>query len=186
MSESPKPESDQSKYSFRNAQPDDAEQITKLYKTTWLATYPNNEYGVTREDIEAKVELFDSPEEVERVHDAIAQRNEKVLQLVCEADGRIVAHSRLVKTDDGPNRLRTIYVLPEYHGAGIARQLIAEGLAWLGNDKAVSLEVAKYNARAIGFYEKYGFKIVGDGTSPASGLPSGAVIPEFEMVRAAI
>ena len=39
---------------IREAHPDDADAIREVQRQTWLATYPNEAYGITREDIEAQ------------------------------------------------------------------------------------------------------------------------------------
>ena len=35
------------------ARPEDAPRIVEIQEATWLDTYPNEEYGITREDIKA-------------------------------------------------------------------------------------------------------------------------------------
>lgn len=64
--------------------------------------------------------------------------------------------------DEDPPRdteLWSLNVLPEYHGSGVATQLMK---ALIG-DRAAYLWVATQNARAIAFYRKRGFEL--DGTS---------------------
>lgn len=170
---------------IRSGVPDDAVMLANLYKETWLATYPNVEYGITQKDIEEKVKDWDSEENVNQWKERLNTNNPNTLQIVAVCNGEVVGHSRLHKRDDGPNKLQTIYVLPNFHGMGVAASLAKQGLAWLGNDKDVALEVAKYNERAIHFYEKLGFVITGDAESPAASLPSGRTIPEFQMLRKA-
>jgi RimJ/RimL family protein N-acetyltransferase len=44
--------------------------------------------------------------------------------------------------------------------------------------------VASYNQKAISFYEKFGFKKTGKSViEDVARFPSGATIPEIEMVR---
>jgi hypothetical protein len=38
------------------ARPEDAEAISELLRTTWMATYPNAEAGITEEDIRLRTE----------------------------------------------------------------------------------------------------------------------------------
>ena len=40
--------------SIEVASPEDAEAIANIQKETWLATYPNEEYGITEDDIKSK------------------------------------------------------------------------------------------------------------------------------------
>lgn len=48
-------------------------------------------------------------------------------------------------------------VFSEYQGRGVAQGLMEAALEWVG-ENCVQLGVIHYNARAIAFYEKYGFK----------------------------
>ncbi len=50
-----------------------------------------------------------------------------------------------------------LYVLPEYYGKGVGRQLMEAGLEQLKEYPLVCLWVLKENRRAIRFYEKSGF-----------------------------
>ena len=56
--------------------------------------------------------------------------------------------------------LKRIYVLKEYHGQGIAQQLMEFLLDWCRAEKyqAIYLGVWEYNIRAQKFYAKYGFE----------------------------
>ncbi len=171
---------------IRNALPGDAADIATLYKQTWLSTYPNEEYGISHADIEEKVRDWDSVENIEKWRSRLSIVDQSTCNLVAEVGGKVVGHSRLHKHEAGPNKLQTIYVLPEYHGTGIARSLVEFGLEWLDSERDIVLEVAKYNQRAISFYQKIGFEITGDAQNPISELPSGKTIPEYQMVRKAL
>lgn len=150
---------------IRKAQPEDAAELAAIHKITWLATYPNKEYGISKDDI----------------------ADDSVLHLVAKVGGKIVGHSKTENKNYGPNELKSIYVLPEYHGKGVAIILAEHSLRWLGDLKDVSVRVAKYNLKAISFYKKLGFKIaskVGLGQeSAAATLPNGKNIPEILMIR---
>lgn len=52
-----------------------------------------------------------------------------------------------------------LMVDPDFHGNGIASQLMCAGVEWLGQDRPMWLNVVRHNARAIGFYRKCGFEI---------------------------
>jgi GNAT superfamily N-acetyltransferase len=171
------------------AQPDDAVELAALHKKTWLATYPNESYGIYREDIEEAVSDWDSSEKIERRREIIAQEllDDSVLHLVAKVGSKIAGHGKVEKCQDGPNRFRSIYILPDYHATGIARALADKMLDWLGQGKDVIVDVAAYNQKAIRFYEKLGFKFdsnVGrEHGSIAATLPGGKIIPEITMVK---
>lgn len=50
-----------------------------------------------------------------------------------------------------------LYMLSEYYGTGVSRQLMEAGLAQLKGYSKICLWVLKENKRAIRFYEKCGF-----------------------------
>ncbi len=55
-----------------------------------------------------------------------------------------------------------LYVLPEYHGTGVGRQLMDAALERLAAYPKICLWAVKGNARAIRFYEKCGFRLTGE------------------------
>lgn len=63
---------------------------------------------------------------------------------------------------DGIAELSKCYVLPEYHGAGVAQQLMADVLQGVAG--ALRLTVNDSNSRAIAFYLRNGFAVVGETT----------------------
>ena len=50
-------------------------------------------------------------------------------------------------------------VHPDFHGTGVAIALMEAGIAWLGDDRPLWLNVIRDNGRAIGFYRKFGFEV---------------------------
>ncbi len=67
---------------------------------------------------------------------------------------------------------------PKYHGTGVAQALMAQALQHIGSAREVHLTVIHYNARAIRFYEKCGFRDTGL-------VASTHKIPHRLMLRAA-
>ena len=62
-----------------------------------------------------------------------------------------------------PAELQKLYVALAHHGRGVANELMRQALASLGRDRlaVVWLSVYSENPRAIAFYKKWGFHIVG-------------------------
>ena len=60
---------------------------------------------------------------------------------------------------DDDLELDWLMVHPEHHGAGVAAVLMDVGIAWLGSDKRIWLNVIRRNERAIRFYRRFGFEI---------------------------
>lgn len=55
-----------------------------------------------------------------------------------------------------------LYVLPEYHGTGVGRQLMDAALEALAAYPKICLWAVKGNGRAVRFYEKCGFRLTGE------------------------
>ncbi len=168
----------------RDAVPDDEPAIRQVQKLTWLATYPNEAHGITSADITA---MFDDTSEAARQRAASRRRSINATPQahlwVAEEDGAIVGFCLARKTEE-THCIQALYVLSAYQGRGIGKRLMLVGLAWLGDERPVRLTVASYNDRAIAFYERLGFEVVGPPAhTEVFPLPSGAVIPELEMVR---
>ena len=86
--------------------------------------------------------------------------------VVAEANGQIVG---FVTIDPQARYLDQIVVAPEHWGSGVALALLDEAKRL--STAGIELLVNRDNARAIRFYEKYGFSYVGEDTNPISGLP---------------
>ena len=62
-----------------------------------------------------------------------------------------------------PLQLWQIYVVPKFHGAGVAAQLMNTALTYARSQKhdVIWLGVSESNARGIAFYRKNNFQVVG-------------------------
>jgi ribosomal protein S18 acetylase RimI-like enzyme len=160
---------------------EDAAGIIAVQKKTWLATYPNEEFGITEQDILSKD--WDSPDRLARWQKTIAEEGDANRLWIAKEDEKIVGFCS-AQRGDVQNRIGAIYILPEYQGQGVGKKLLEKAFNWLGDEKDATLEVAKYNTNAIEFYKKFGFEGESEiAPSPASQLPSGKLIPGIEMVK---
>jgi ribosomal protein S18 acetylase RimI-like enzyme len=84
--------------------------------------------------------------------------------------GRIVAYMVVARHSPHPNltasapaEFRKLYVDPAYHGSGLADALMQRALAILAAEapRPIWLSVFSENPRAIAFYKKWGFEVVG-------------------------
>ncbi|MDO8429053.1 MAG: GNAT family N-acetyltransferase [Candidatus Daviesbacteria bacterium] len=161
----------------------DVLEVSRLLRDTWLDTYPNSEHKITREEI---LQRYDeaSPDFQERIEKRKTNVNKdpNVHSWVAKEGEKIVGFCTATKGKE--NRINAIYVFPEQQGRGIGWKLMKNALDWIGEADEICVNVASYNQKSIEFYEKVGFRktskeIVGD----AGRFPSGAVIPEIEMVK---
>ncbi len=168
---------------IRDATSDDYGGIRNVQRRTWLATYPNVALGITTADVEAVFDDTTAEAQQRREERRRAINATPLAHLwVAENDAGIVGMC-LARKHDQHHHVQALYVLPAYQGQGIGKRLLQAALDWLGA-QPITLHVAAYNDNAIAFYQKMGFVL---GPAPAESelarLPSGAVIPEREMVR---
>lgn len=164
-----------------NAKPEQAKEIQEVFYRTWLDTYPNEEAGITVEDIEDKFKDRDSEERLEKRRRDLTGEKKNVKFLVALDGSRIIGLSRASKNEK-ENRLTAIYVLPEYQGKGIGTRLWNETKNFFNPSKDIFVGVATYNQKAIHFYSKLGFVDTGRRyTEERHRMKSGAIISEVDM-----
>jgi ribosomal protein S18 acetylase RimI-like enzyme len=87
--------------------------------------------------------------------------------LTAQRDGRIVGYAMLIRgVDDDSAELSKMYLLPDFHGTGVATTLMDHTLAIAAEwgVRCVWLGVNQKNQRAQRFYTKNGFEISGTRT----------------------
>lgn len=52
-----------------------------------------------------------------------------------------------------------LMVHPDFQGTGVAATLMKAGMAWLGTDRPMWLNLVRHNERALRFYRRFGFEI---------------------------
>jgi len=91
--------------------------------------------------------------------------------LVADHDGDLIAFAQVrlhspkkLVAAERPAELHRLYVLEEWRGQGTAHEIMSVlfGAPALNEADALWLSVWEHNPRAIAFYRKYGFKVVGD------------------------
>jgi len=174
---------------IRPAVPEDAEGISRVNVETWLATYPDDELGITAELLRLHLEGpagEKAAERVARFRRGIAASSAARASSGCFvalAGGEVVGYTFPHVIGDGRHRVGALYVLPAFHGRGIGHLLLARNLAWHGAGQDVYLHVAAYNERAIRFYERHGFVLTGGEGHDDVAAIGDVRIPEIEMLR---
>lgn len=167
------------------AKPEDAAEVFDVQRRTWLDTYPNEEAGVTYEDLKTRLEGENGeliPQKVERWKQGIESTGEKRATFIVRDGGKIVGFVAL-GIMDGKRRIGAIYVLPEAQGKGIGGDLLQKSLEWHGRDEDIFLRVASYNQNAIDFYKRHGFEQTDTKVEDDTAIQNGMTpIPEVEMV----
>lgn len=153
-----------SEIDIRRATIEDAEMLAELsYQTFWDAfhDHPKN----------APDDLADYMRKAfnrEQVRSELADENS--IFLVAEIDGRTAGYAKLIVgsrepeiTGERPIELVRLYSHQEFLGKGVGQALMDECFAVAARFKCdvMWLGVWEYNPRARKFYEKYGFREVG-------------------------
>jgi ribosomal protein S18 acetylase RimI-like enzyme len=148
---------------IRRAVPADAASLAALAESTFRETF-------AAENSQENVDLhctrsFGAGKQGEEIADP------QLITFLAEVDGNLVgfAQLRLAHSANGisgakPAELHRIYVGREWHGRGVAQELMREVTAAAVREHAdcVWLGVWERNPKAIAFYRKHGFRIVGD------------------------
>lgn len=93
-------------------------------------------------------------------------------------DGRLAGYVIATRHAPDSHELDWLMVHPDFHGSPVSRALMDAGLDWLGRANPIWLTVIAFNARAIRFYEKFGFA-VDHGANPQH------LVPHYIMRRPA-
>ncbi len=160
----------------------DAEGISNVSRETWLATYPNEKAGITKEDIEDYKDR-EYAKKLERLRDRLIESNPDNKFFVAKQGDRVIGFCS-VKKNPKYNELKSIYVLPEFQGHGIGKRLWQEILTDIAdNTNKIILHVVIYNQPAIDFYKKLGFEETGKVfCDEETRMKSGAIMEETELV----
>jgi ribosomal protein S18 acetylase RimI-like enzyme len=182
------PESDDLTLSIEHANPEDAEEIMTIKRDASLAAYPNEEHGITLDDVRKKFTNDEMMKGIENWRTGIAMETEdgNARTFVARLDGGVVGYVWSYISGQ-ERRLGQLYVLPDAQGAGIGSELLNAALEWLGREHDISLDVVSYNDKAIHLYEKYGFQKIGEETPEQFDQEQGIkLLPEIEMLRRAV
>lgn len=173
-------------YKIEDARPEDVEKIRMIARDWWIKLYPNEEFGITREDIEAIDWL--NPEQMERRRRKILEDDNFHAWVLKDEGNNVIGFCQVSKNSNrsakGEGEIVAMYLVSELQGKGLGRKLMETAFAWLGDERDLILEVVSYNTNAINFYKKFGFV---ETDRPVSGkrtqLPSGKQIPRIVMLR---
>jgi ribosomal protein S18 acetylase RimI-like enzyme len=157
----------------RSAGERDLAAVRDLLVETWHATY-DSIYGAGR-----VTAITDSWHSMRSLQARLARPRSEFL--VADSGKGLGGMAFAVAGEDGKTlMLHQLYVRPNQQGHGIGGMLLDEILNCFPEAKSCRLEVEEGNARAVAFYEAYGFKHTGR-TENVGGGKSG--IPALVMER---
>jgi GNAT superfamily N-acetyltransferase len=147
---------------IRDARPEDADAFVRAYERAWDA-------GLSAIAGKRLGELASIDERARSFRAGLEKMSPDARILVAERDGGLVGVATCVREGDGCE-LRSLYVVPEAWGSGVARSLLEKALESMrarGASEAI-LWVVEENGRARRFYEREGW--TADGVTRVSEL----------------
>lgn len=144
-------------FSIRKAHVNDCPLINELAARTWSHTYQSI---LSPEQIDYMFQMMYAPENL------LKQMNELHHQFfLFYADEEPVGYLSIETVDADRFNFQKIYSLPEWHGKGLGRYILEQGIAYLKSIHpgpfTVELYVNRYN-KAVKFYQHMGLQIVGE------------------------
>lgn len=148
-------------FTVRVCEPGDEAVVSLIGQATTLETYA----GVTEgSDL---IEFVREELSVEAFREILADVGARVW--VAETSiGRCVVGYAVARSEDSEPfvtmELKRLYLLYRFRGLGLGKRLMGEVLAFAREKKAraIRLQVQLENVDAIGFYDRYGFEVVGE------------------------
>ena len=133
------------------SEPEDAEGINDVIKSSWYATYITPLIGVTKEDVDLMY-AKNEKEQIAVFRKRAENAKEDDISLVAKEGEKVVGFIRLTILADTAELL-SLYVHPEYTGNGIGTSLWQEALKILPADRIVFTEPVEHTP-SIDFYKK--------------------------------
>lgn len=164
-----------------NTRADDVEPIARMVMQSWLETYVNAEHGILEDWIRQRYEDKLKPEALQEKRNKLAENknNPDFGSFVAkDSGGRVIGMATPYRDKEGRQQLGALYVDKEYHGKGVAGELMKKVLEWSNPLEPIYLGVASFNERAKAFYRKWGFREI-----PGSERMHDNMIPEIVMVK---
>lgn len=144
-------------FKISSAQLDDAVGIGRAHLQSWLETYPNEGYGITKEWISEEFAFLTDSKGVRFREDVINNLDHNTKYMVVKDEDDVIQGFLHASKTDTVASLNAIYLTDPLKGTGVADKLMNAVLEFAEN-LPIQLQVVAYNERAIRFYEKYGFK----------------------------
>lgn len=140
---------------LQRAKVEEVLEIKKLLYETWTATYSNL---YSSEAIKTVTTEWHSPALLTK-----QIKNQNIFFEVAKDGEKIVGICNAILTHKGKViNIQRLHVSPKYQSQGIGSKLIANAIKSFPKVSKIDLEVDKGNHRAYAFYQKHGFKEVGE------------------------
>lgn len=140
--------------SIRLAKKRDLKEYTNLHQRTYQEAYANEKIGLTKECFSK--ELLSSPNMQKYLKSNLILTSKQKTWLAFSRSKMIGSITCIDKGEEC--ELRGFYVVPEYQGQGMGKQLFAKVLNF-AKGKDIILDIYAHSVKTINIYKKWGFKI---------------------------
>ncbi len=140
-------------------QPEDAEGINDVIKSSWYVTYITPEIGITKKDIDLMYAQSEK-QQIEVFRQRAEHPKDDDISLIAKDGEKVVGFIRLKVLPDHV-RVRSLYVHPEYTGRGVGTNLWEESKKYIPHDRPIIAWPAEHT-KSVGWYKKMGFVETGE------------------------
>lgn len=157
----------------------DSESIREVSYKTWIETYPNKEFGITKDDIEDFFLKIKKNRKIKKKTNLTDKSLTYVATINNVVVGYVVGYIR-----ENFSQLQAIYILSKHQNKGVGKMLFDKiNEDFFEKGKNVIVQVANYNINAIESYKKWGFSDTGKRFQDEKfRFKSGSIITQVELV----
>lgn len=163
---------------YRSIDMRDAAAICCIQRSTWLDTYVSRVNNISYDDVDLYTAAWTSCKNIQHFSSMIAAGQYVSWTVECKKD-KPCGHIKLV-IENGDYNIDMLYVDPKFQGMSIGTTLITMAISAARSDNksgSIIVDVVSYNQRAINFYKKFGFKLVGSVSNQARPIRDGHALP---------
>jgi ribosomal protein S18 acetylase RimI-like enzyme len=164
---------------IRPAHTNDAEGIFKVLRDSRIDTYPNKQYGISKNDFVVK--FSNKHKWIKEIESDVQSFDSEHKAWVAGSGNKIIGFIEAGKYNEKV-WIKSFYILTQYQGKGIGSLMLNKAIKWSKNLKQTTiwLEVVKYNKRVVDFYKRRGFTEVPNSETFHTVIP-GKFIPTIGM-----
>lgn len=170
-------------YTISLCEPQDVESYYIMHQKSWLQTYPNKSYGVTKKALKIKLNSTSIESRVAKLSKLI-ESGKRPCFYVLKIEDKVIGMFDLQIHKKGIGEIKMLYLDPDYIGHGLGHDLMDFAIETLKANrcKTVIVKVVDYNKRAIKFYLRQGFKITSR-LNEVFDIVDGISLTMFEMTK---
>lgn len=147
-------------YMIRHMIKEDIQQVQKVARNSWYSTYENI----------IPLAIQDSFLQSAYSDESMERRLANSYLFVAESDEQVIGFANFSPLkEDGEIELGSIYLDPDYQGAGVGSALLQKGISTIEGIQDIYINVEKDNLLGKTFYVAKGFKQVAEFDDPFEG-----------------